>query len=231
MSDNEQMTDVAVNPYDMKYIRCGKEDAELTTFKDIPPIYICDPNKHTECPKTNCKHNGTGDCFQTIHEEYQKRPTNQDKLAEMVRTMDIHKLALFITDSIECPNCPAEKYCDQHMFTNEDGWARVPDENGELLDCNQIFERWLKEENQMIEKYTDAKYIQGFSNVGYDFSDDYKQGYSDGRASMVEEFEKLRSELHETAEMHIDGDYYLRDEWIDEYIDNHIAELKGENNE
>jgi len=46
----------------------------------------------------------------------------------------------------------------------------------------------------------------------------------------IAELEKLRSELHETAEMHIDGDYYLRDEWIDEYIDNHIAELKGEKN-
>ena len=43
----------------------------------------------------------------------------------------------------------------------------------------------------------------------------------------IAELEKLRSELHETAEMHIDGDY-LRDEWIDEYIDNHISELKGE---
>ena len=47
---------------------------------------------------------------------------------------------------------------------------------------------------------------------------------------IIAELEKLRSELHETAEMHIDGDYYLRDEWIDEYIDNHIEGLKGENN-
>jgi len=46
---------------------------------------------------------------------------------------------------------------------------------------------------------------------------------------IIAELEKLRSELHETAEMHIDGDYYLRDEWIDEYIDNRISELKGEN--
>ena len=46
----------------------------------------------------------------------------------------------------------------------------------------------------------------------------------------IAELKKLRSELHETAEMHIDGDYYLRDEWIDEYIDDHISKLKGENN-
>ena len=45
---------------------------------------------------------------------------------------------------------------------------------------------------------------------------------------LSEELEKLRTELHETAEMHSNGNYYLRDEWIDEYIDNHISELKGE---
>ena len=45
---------------------------------------------------------------------------------------------------------------------------------------------------------------------------------------LSEELEKLRAELHETAEMHSNGNYYLRDEWIDEYIDNHISELKGE---
>lgn len=44
----------------------------------------------------------------------------------------------------------------------------------------------------------------------------------------ITELEKVRAELHETAEMHIDGDYYLRDEWIDEYIDDHISKLKGE---
>lgn len=36
--------------------------------------------------------------------------------------------------------------------------------------------------------------------------------------------DKLRAALHATAEMHEDGDYYLRDEWIDEYFDKYIAE-------
>lgn len=44
----------------------------------------------------------------------------------------------------------------------------------------------------------------------------------------IEELEKLKTELHETAEMHSNGNYYLRDEWIDEYINKHITELKGE---
>ena len=30
--------------------------------------------------------------------------------------------------------------------------------------------------------------------------------------------DKIKAELHATAEMHDDGDYYLRDEWIDEYF-------------
>ncbi|MBO4544132.1 MAG: hypothetical protein J5725_13260 [Bacteroidales bacterium] len=32
-------------------------------------------------------------------------------------------------------------------------------------------------------------------NFGYGFSDDYKQGYSDGRASIVDELEKIRAEI------------------------------------
>lgn len=31
--------------------------------------------------------------------------------------------------------------------------------------------------------------------------------------------DKIKAELHTTAEMHEDGDYYLRDEWVDEIID------------
>ena len=35
---------------------------------------------------------------------------------------------------------------------------------------------------------------------------------------------KIRAEIHATAEMHEDGDYYLRDEWIDEIFDKYKAE-------
>ena len=37
--------------------------------------------------------------------------------------------------------------------------------------------------------------------------------------------EKIKAELHATAEMHNDGDYYLRDKWVDEIIDKY-AELQ-----
>lgn len=36
--------------------------------------------------------------------------------------------------------------------------------------------------------------------------------------------DKIRAELHATAEMHEDGDYYLREEWIDEIFDKYKAE-------
>ena len=36
--------------------------------------------------------------------------------------------------------------------------------------------------------------------------------------------DKIRAEIHATAEMHEDGNYYLRDEWIDEIFDNYKAE-------
>ena len=34
---------------------------------------------------------------------------------------------------------------------------------------------------------------------------------------------KIRAELHATAEMHEDENYYLREEWIDEIIDKYIG--------
>ena len=36
--------------------------------------------------------------------------------------------------------------------------------------------------------------------------------------------EKIRAKLHETAEMHEDGDYYLRDKWVDEIIDKYAEQ-------
>lgn len=44
------------------------------------------------------------------------------------------------------------------------------------------------------------------------------------KESKREVLDKLRARLHATAEMHEDGDYYLRDEWIDEYFDKYLAE-------
>ena len=45
----------------------------------------------------------------------------------------------------------------------------------------------------------------------------------------IDVLDKIKAEIHTTAEMHEDGDYYLRDEWIDEIIDKYKA--KGSDNE
>ncbi len=45
-------------------------------------------------------------------------------------------------------------------------------------------------------------------------------------APMVDVLDKIRAELHATAELHDDGDYYLRNEWIDEIFDKYKAESK-----
>lgn len=55
------------------------------------------------------------------------------------------------------------------------------------------------------------------------YSKEFMQGYKCGIRCQSHEdmkvLEQIRVELHATAEMHEDGDYYLRDEWIDEYFD------------
>ena len=42
----------------------------------------------------------------------------------------------------------------------------------------------------------------------------------------VDVLNKIRAEIHTTAELHDDGDYYLRDKWIDEIFDKYKAESK-----
>lgn len=50
----------------------------------------------------------------------------------------------------------------------------------------------------------------------------YNKGFRDGLAVL----DKIRAEIHATAEMHEDGNYYIRDEWIDEYFDKYKAETE-----
>lgn len=56
--------------------------------------------------------------------------------------------------------------------------------------------------------------------LNYD-RDQYSKGYKDG---VNDTLNKVRAELHATAELHEDGDYYLRDEWIDEIFDKYMTE-------
>jgi len=118
------------------------------------PTYLCDPKKNVNCPKDICQALGRGECIYTSHPEfavnpdnpevvikvsnekiYKKKQTNQDKLAEMVRTMDPEHLAEYLScDIFVCEqNCPI---CDVY------GYDRCP----EGISCEEAIVNWLKED-------------------------------------------------------------------------------------
>lgn len=100
-------------------------------------LYICDPNKNTECKKTECSYLGKGCCYQTTNKDFSKlNATNQDKLAEIVRTMKPEYLAEYLSNDIfVCEqNCPIyDKY----------GYDGCP----EGVTCEEAIIKWLKEED------------------------------------------------------------------------------------
>jgi len=81
--------------------------------------------------------------------------TNQQGLAEQIKKMDAeslaHILSNYFEDSATCMECPASEYCNRYYkFYDPDlvdnRIVRKPDENGEILECEDILERWLGEE-------------------------------------------------------------------------------------
>ena len=56
----------------------------------------------------------------------------------------------------------------------------------------------------------------------------YDKGYSDGRASIVGEFESLKAEVCEPNEMEYFENSNVWQKWFCNLIDKRIAELKGE---
>lgn len=95
----------------------------------------CDPEKAKTCPKTECHING-GPCTKTSVISWRKSKTNQDKIAENVRTMDPEALADWLSkdDTFVCEiNCPVyEQY----------GYSKCPE--GKM--CVDSIAEWLKEE-------------------------------------------------------------------------------------
>ena len=66
------------------------------------PVYLCDPEKNESCSKEICYISG-GTCRHTFNKAYEKKQTNQDKLAEMVRTEDPMILAVMTPGLHYCP--------------------------------------------------------------------------------------------------------------------------------
>ena len=69
------------------------------------------------------------------------------------------------------------------------------------------------------------------------FKNEYEYGYSDGRASIVEELEKIKAEIDD-LDRHYDNDYFsgnkepmFKCNKVFEILDKRITKLKGENNE
>lgn len=97
-------------------------------------------------------------------------------------------------------------------ITKYDGLAILPKRCDK---CNRLF--WLEPYNIFYETVGIEEYP-------------LKQIACKNCIGKTDVLDKLRAELHETAEMHEDGDYYLRDEWIDEYFDKYKSE-KGDQND
>lgn len=68
-----------------------------------------------------------------------------------------------------------------------------------------------------------SSYDKEWITNGYYIPEEINMKISEAIANGIP-LDKIRAELHATAEMHEDGDYYLREEWIDEIIDEYKAE-------
>ena len=101
------------------------------------PVYLCDPEKNELCSKEGCYILG-GPCKHTTDKAYEKKQTNQDKIAEIVRTMDSERLAEIISEEVIClpDSCPAWDFCTEHEHSD--------------ITCRTVFEKWLKEETDGI---------------------------------------------------------------------------------
>ena len=86
----------------------------------------------------------------------------------------------------------------------------------------------------MIEKYTDPQYTQVPYAVPIPKKESWERGYADGRASIVEELEKIKAEILEQKDIFDKKNqfqYKVGLSYAYDIIENHIEKLKGENNE
>ena len=96
--------------------------------------YFCDSEKNIGCKKDACYING-GPCKLTSRKEFAKPKTNQDQIAENVRTMDPEALA----DWLSCDIFVCEDRCPVY---DKYGYSKCP--KGKM--CRDSILEWLKEE-------------------------------------------------------------------------------------
>ena len=63
--------------------------------------------------------------------------------------------------------------------------------------------------------------LEYYKDINYMYNDAGR--YDDLKKMLNKLINDIKEELHENAEMHSDGDYYLREEWVDEIIDDYIG--------
>lgn len=109
---------------------------------DNKPVYLCDPEKNKLCDKEGCYISG-GPCSHTFNKAYEKKQTNQDKLAEMVRTEDPMTLADRIYDHTICSVCytPGLHYCPLASTCTKQG-------SQSKMECIYDICDWLKEDTE-----------------------------------------------------------------------------------
>ena len=63
----------------------------------------------------------------------------------------------------------------------------------------------------------------------WEYDKGYTKGYSDGRASLIEELEKIKAEIKREMNNPVELAKNRALYWVLEILDKHISELKGEN--
>lgn len=140
--------------YELYEEECKKLEEDMKNM-DKSHTYLCDPEKNVNCPKDICQALGRGECMYTsnpefalnpnqpeyvINESFKKKQTNQDKLAEMVRTEDPMILADRIYDHTVCSTVttPSIHYCPLAGTCTKQG-------SQSKMECIYDICDWLKE--------------------------------------------------------------------------------------
>lgn len=78
---------------------------------------------------------------------------------------------------------------------------------------------YVSKEVRQSGRITIENILEYYKDINYMYNDAGR--YDDLKKMLNNLINDIKEELHENAEMHSDGDYYLREEWIDEIIDDY----------
>lgn len=98
----------------------------------------------------------------------------------------------------------------------------------------EFFEEIAREEYEMVDTYHTDEGVYGREEAYHREKAEHHEQVAEWLKELKalkdrptkEVIEDIRSELHENAEMHMDGEWYLRDKWINEIIDKHMAKIQ-----